>query len=178
MIFWIFITFLTILIFISFFKKEDVGNKEPDNITEKIHKKYTISGRKFNLKCNDTIIKPFMIRNRCKKYVHNDGYWEFNHIEDNKYNVLFNNINLCSDENGICFYKEEQEEQKDSNSCKSVCSSEHLFENTNNIVDYFYVDNINDNVVKIKNKDGKYLCLVNNKLSTSDYECNLELHPL
>lgn len=175
MIFWIFITFLTILIFISFFKKEDTGNKEPDNIPGNIHKKYTISGKKFNLKCNNAFIKPFMVRNRCKKYVHNDGYWEFNHIEDNKYNVLFNNINLCSDEDGICFYKEEQEEQS---SCKSVCSSEHLFENTNNIVDYFYVDNINDNIVKIKNKDGKYLCLVNNKLSTSDYECNLELHPL
>jgi hypothetical protein len=177
MIFWIFITFLIILIFISFFKKDVHGNKEPDNIPKKIHKKYTMTGRKFNLKCNDTVIKPFMIRNRCKKYVHNDGYWEFNHIEDNKYNVLFNNINLCSDENGVCFYKEEQEEKKE-NSCKSVCSSEHLFEDTNNIVDYFYVDNINDNIVKIKNKDGKYLCLVNNKLSTSDYECNLELHPL
>ena len=177
MIFWIFITFLTILIFISFLKKEDTGNKEPDNIPGKIHKKYTMSGKKFNLKCNNTVIKPFMIRNRCKKYVHNDGYWEFNHIEDNKYNILFNNINLCSDENGVCFYKE-QEEQKENSSCKSVCSSEHLFENTNNIVDYFYIDNINDNIVKIKNKDGKYLCLVNNKLSTSDYECNLELHPL
>jgi hypothetical protein len=171
MIFWIFLTFFIILIFTSFWKKEDVSQS---SVRMKQIPSRTIKG-KFNLKCKDTVIKPFMIRNRCKKYVNNEGYWEFNHIEGNKYNVLFNNINLCSDENGICFYKEEQEEQS---GCKSVCSSEHLFENTDDIIDYFYVDNISDNLVRIKNKDGKYLCLENNKVSISDYECNLELHPL
>jgi len=145
-------------------------------ITEQpIIKKNLYNGR-YELKSNEKLIKPFMIRNKCKKYVNNEGCWNLNNIKNNKYNLMYNDIYLYSDDTGVCFYKENETEEK---SCKNVCSSEKLFnEETDYMDNEFYIESITDTLVSIKDNKGKYLCIENNKLISSNSPCTLELHPL
>lgn len=169
--------FFIILVFMFFIFRHKKENSIESEFVYSPSSNRMIRGR-FNLKYNDTIVKPFMIRNRCKKYVNNDGHWEFIPIENNKYNILFNDVNLCTDENGACFYKEH--EQEENTGCKSVCSTDKIFDldDSNDISKYFYVENKDENSVIIKTVDNKYLCLRNNKLIVSDDECILQLLPL
>jgi hypothetical protein len=178
MFIFLFLLILVITLFIFRHKKEN--SLEPPSefvYSPSSSSKRMIRGR-FNLKCNETLVKPFMIRNRCKKYVNNDGHWEFIPIENDKYNILFNDVNLCTDENGACFYKEHEQEEK--TGCKNVCSANKIFDldNSDNISKYFYVENKDENSVVIKTIENKYLCLRNNKLIVSDDECTLQLLPL
>jgi hypothetical protein len=170
--------FLFLIIFVilyTFRQKKEIEPETSYTVVTNVPSK--IKGR-FNIKCNDTIVKPFMIRNRCKRYVHNDGHWEFIPIENDKYNILFNDVNLCTDENGVCFYKENEEEE--AKGCKSVCSTDKIFDldNSSDISKYFYVENKDENSVVIKSIYNKFICLRNNKLIVSDDECTLQLLPL